>query len=197
MKKDIKEFNYPLSIFTFACIVYAVSTFFLNIFLSLKGVALEAWANLLIFALILIVYTIIVFLKNIVIKSFIPKSIAIIYTILSTALNVSLAIVAELNMWHWTTVILLAAYSLIITILLKYLRLNSYLLRSFIYYLISIFSFFLLTNVIGRYKAGNLNILLFGIFTHTYIVMSIVFFYVKRSFLQIENEEQDYKKQFD
>ena len=197
MKKDIKEFNYPLSIFTFACIVYAVSTFFLNIFLSLKGVALEVWANLLIFALILIVSSIIVLVKKIAIKSFIPKSIAIIYTILSTALNVSLAIVAELNMWHWTTVILLAAYSLIITILLKYLRLNSYLLRSFINYLISIFSFFLLTNVIGRYKAGDLNILFFGIFTLTYIVMSIVFFYVKRSFLQIENEEQDYKKQFD
>ena len=142
MKKDIKEFNYPLSIFTFACIVYAVSTFFLNIFLSLKGVVLEVWANLLIFALILIVSTIIVLVKKIAIKSFIPKSIAVIYTILSTALNVSLAIVAELNMWHWTTVALLATYSLIISILLKYLRLNSYLLRSFIYYLISIFTFF-------------------------------------------------------
>lgn len=197
MKKNKTIINYPLSILSLTCIIFAIFTFVLNIFLSVKRVVLEVWANLLIFCVILIVSAIIVLSKKLVIKSFVLKASTIIFSILSISLNITLAIVAKLNMWHWYTVVLIAAYSLAVTFMLKYLRLNSYLLRAFIYYCVSIVSFYLLTNVIGGYKAGNTNILLFGIFTLAYIIASIVFFYIKRSFFKFENEEQEYKKQFD
>ena len=197
MKKSDKSINYPLSISIFACVLYAISTFVLNIFLSLNSVVLEVWANLLIFCLLFIVSTIIVLTKKVSIKSFILKTTTILYTVLSFILNITFAITASLSMWHWTTIVLLAVYSVAISLMLVFLKINSYLIRTLIYYVVSYICFFILTNVIGGYTAGNLTIILFGIFALSYIAGSIIFFYIKRSFLQIENEEQEYKKQFD
>ena len=197
MKKTEKPINYPLSIFIFACVIYSIFNVIFSFLLTRRNVVLEVWANLLIYTLIFIVSAIVVLSKKLVLKSFILKASTVIYTVLSVILNIVFAIISSISMWHWTTVVLLVVYSIAVSLLLAYLKLNSYLLRTLIYYVISIASFYLLTNVIGGYTAGNTTIMLFGIFTLTYIVGSVIYFYIKRSFFAIENEEQEYKKQFD
>ena len=199
MKQKEKKENIPIVILILTCVLYAPTSILINLFcaLTLHGKLLQAWANLIIFALILIVSMFIYFPFKIQAKNYIIKRTSIIYTIVSFIVNTVVFIIENGRIWTYNSLILILCYSLITALLMKYLKIKSYLVKTFIYYALSLASFLLLTIAIAGYKTGNLVMIFIGSFTIFYVISSITYFYVKRSFVSYENEEKVYKRQFD
>lgn len=199
MKQKEKKENLPISILILSCVLYAPTSILINLICSvtLHGKLLQAWANLIIFAITLIAALFIYFSFRIRAKNFIIKRASTIYTSISFIFNTFVFIIENGKIWTYDSIILILLYSVITAVLMKFLVIKSYLIKTFLYYVISLTSFLLLTVGIAGYNSGNHVMIFIGSFTIFYVVSSITYFYVKRSFASYENEEKVYKRQFD
>ena len=106
-------------------------------------------------------------------------------------------IIKDGRMWtHWS-IILILAYSILVALLSHYIKVNNFLITSIIYYVVSISAFMTLTVLIADYREKNYSMILFGAFTVFFVFYSIVHFFIKRKFYRFENDEKEYKRQFD
>ena len=199
MKQKEKKDNLPLSILILSCVLYAPTSIIINLIcsLTLNGMLLQAWANLIIFAIFFIVGLFLYFSFRISATNYIVNRSAVIYTTISFILNTLVFIIENGKIWTLYSIILILVYSIFTTLLMKYLKIKSYLIKTLIYYVLSLVSFLILTVGIAGYKTGNLVMIFLGSFTIFYVISSIIYFYVKRSFASYENEEKVYKRQFD
>ena len=198
MNKNVKN-NTILRILSLACLFYLPVTITINLLCSFspKGALLKVWANMILFFICFVIALIVNFKSKFEIKHIILKNIGYIYTIISFAVNLVVYIIEDGKLWKISTMLLIFSYSVVVAILLKYLKIKSYLVSTLIYYCVSLSSFMILTVGIAKYTTGNSTMLLFGIFTIVYVIVSIIYYFVKRSFLSFENEEKSYKRQFD
>ena len=198
---DIKEKQLTvfIKIIKLSCLIYTPVSFFINLLCSLltNGHLLNLWANFLLFAISFLISLFCVFKKKYkeASKFFIYQ--VTIYTVVSFIINSFVFVINDGGMWDIISITLILIYSTIIAFLMFFLKLKSYLISTLIYYAISLASFLLLTVVIADYDKSNSIMILFGSFTIAYIILSIIFFFVKRSFYKYENEEKEYKRQFD
>lgn len=199
MKEKVSSNKFILHILAIACVFYLPCTLFINLICHfvLNGRLLQAWANLIVFFIVFIFALILNIKTKFLIKNGIIRNIGYIYSILSFSINLLVFILEDGKMWTILSMLLILLYSIIASILLQYLKIGNYLVRSLIYYVVSIVSFMILTVGIAKYTEGNSTMLLFGIFTIVYIIIAIVYFYIKRSFYSYENKEKAYKRQFD
>ena len=198
---DIKEKQLTvfIKIIKLSCLIYTPVSFLINLLCSLltNGHLLNLWANFLLFAISFLISLFFVFKKKYkeTSKFFIYQ--VTIYTAVSFIINSFVFIINDGGMWDIVSITLILIYSTIIAFLMFFLKLKSYLISTLIYYAISLASFLLLTVVIANYDKSNSIMILFGSFTIAYIILSIIFFFIKRSFYKYENEEKEYKRQFD
>ncbi|MBE6673688.1 MAG: hypothetical protein E7596_01120 [Ruminococcaceae bacterium] len=199
MNKKEKKEKLPLLILILSCVVYAPTSILINLVcsLTLNEKLLQAWANLIIFAISFIIGLFLYFLFHVSANNPIINYSATIYTIISFIINTFVFIIEDGKVWTKYSIILILCYSLIIALTIRYLKIKSYLIKSLIYYALSLASFLILTVVIAGYNTGNLVMIFIGSFTIFYVISSVTYFYVKRSFASYENEEKAYKRQFD
>ncbi|MBQ8145273.1 MAG: hypothetical protein IJ039_00675 [Clostridia bacterium] len=199
MNEKVKSNKNILHILEIACFFYLPITFTINFLchFMLNGKLLQAWANLIIFLITFVIALIVGFKSQFRIKDGIVRNTCSIYTILSFIINTFVFIIDDGKMWSVKSMILILSFAIIIALLLRYLKIKLYLIRTLIYYCVCLAAFMFLTVGIAEYTNGNNTMLLFGIFTIVYAIISIIYFYVKRSFLSFENDEKNYKRQFD
>ena len=197
MNNKIKPNNKFLHILILACFFYLPLTIIVNFFCSLDGKLLKFWANLILFAIALIFAIFIGLKTNFYIKFDIIRNTCYIYTLISFVVNLFVYVINDGRLWAFSSILIILSYSIAISILFKFLKIKAYLIRTLIYYCISLASFMILTVGIAKYTTGNNTMLLFGIFSIIYAVLSIAYYYVKRTFASYENEEKNYKRQFD
>ena len=199
MKKNEKPVLKPIDLLILSCVIYTPITIIINLLchLMLHGAMLKIWANLIVFGVSALIASIAFFAKKVKIKDLIVSRTAWIYTILSFLINTFVYIIWEGYLWKIWTIILLFSYALIVSVLMKILKIKNYLIRTLIYYALSLGAFLTMTLAIADYDSGNSAMLLFAFFTVFYIVSSFLFYFVRRSFLAYENEEKEYKRQFD
>ena len=89
MQKKQKPYEHTLNVLHLSCALYVPTTIIINLLCHffLYGKLLQAWANLIIFAIICITSTCIYFAKHLHIKSFIFKCFSSVYTVLSFMIN--------------------------------------------------------------------------------------------------------------
>ena len=198
MNDKLKSNNKFLHILILTCFFYLPLNITINLLCSLgQGKLLKIWANFILFA-IAFIFAIFVGLKTkFTIKSDIIRNTCPIFVIISFVINLFVYIIEDGKIWTLNSIFVILVYSVAISTLLKCLRIKAYLLRTLIYYCVSLASFMILTVGIAKYTSGNSTMLLFGIFTISYAIVSIVYFFIKRAFSSFENEEKTYKRQFD
>ncbi len=199
MKQKEKTDNLPLNILILSCVLYAPTSILINLIcsLTLNEKLLQAWANLIIFAIALVIGLFLYFSFRVRAVNYIINRSAVIYTVISFILNTLVFIIENGKIWTLYSIVLILVYSIVTALFMKYIKIKSYLIKTLIYYVLSLASFLILTVGIAGYKSGNLVMIFFGSFTIFYVISSITYFYVKRSFASYENEEKVYKRQFD
>lgn len=195
------------NILTYACAIFAPLSFSVNVicgFSLFEHSLLKLWACALIFGLSFFIALAIVICKKTRIKNNVIKHSAVLYTILSFVLGLYHVMFEAIHdfevkdtMWSVYSFILIFAYSILTSVMLSFIKIKYFLISTLIYYAVGLSSFLVLTTVIGEHGEGNGTMILFGTFTIIYAVSSAVYFFVKRAFAQFENEEKDYKPQFD
>lgn len=199
MNNKVKPTNKFLNILFLSCIFFTPASIVINLFsyFFLGGRLMHAWASFFVFCVAFIVSSILVVKKNADIKNFIIRASASIYTIISFLLNLFVFIIMDGSLWKIQSILLIIAYALIVALLMKYMTVKSYLIKSLVYYAISIIFFLILTVSIAKYNSGNTVVIIFIVFSAVFILFSVLLFYIKRTFFKYENEEKAYKKQFD
>ncbi len=190
----------PLSILIFACVIFAPFSFLINFICGISitpTTLLQLWASILIFAIMFLISLIVTFVKKINYRKRAINYFACAYTSISFVLNTFAAIVEGTSVWSIYSLLLVAGYSILISVLFTFIKIKNYLLSTFVYYILSITAFLILTIVIAECNEGYQIMLSFGIFSVSFAISSVIYFYVKRSIAQIENEEKTYKPLFD
>ena len=189
-----------LSILTLSCIIFTPLSFLISVVYGLaftpKNV-LQLPGFAVIFPITFIIALIIVFLKEINYKKTPIGCFSCTYTALTFILSTFVMFVSGTTLWSLYSVLLITGYSLIVTLIRKFIKLKSYLLTTVIYYAASVISFLILIAPIGGYSTGNQVMLSLGIFTACYAVASMSYFLFKRSMQKCDNEDMDYKPMFD
>lgn len=200
MKEKIEFKPTLLSILILACAIFAPISFLINFICGITvtpATALHLWASILIFAISFVISLTVTFAKKINYKKHLFNYFACAYTAIYFVLNTFAAIVSGTMVCSLYSMLLNLAYSAVVAVLFTYVKIKNYLLSTLIYYLLSIIAFLILTVVIADCNEGYQIMLSFGIFSLSYAVISIIYFYVKRSIAEIENEEKAYKPMFD
>ena len=189
------------SILILSCSIYAPLCALINFLCGVSLTAttlLKLWAIVVIFAFTFVIALVIAVTKKINYENLSWYAYCVcIYSILSAALTVYSSIFVGSYIWSLYSLFLVIAYSSIVSLLLSFVKIKSYLISTLMYYAISLAAFMVLTTVIASYNKGNLTMILFGSFSLFYTVCSILYYFVKRSFAQYDNEEKEYKPQFD
>jgi hypothetical protein len=201
MKKKKKELpsNTPVALFVLTSVIYTPITIFLNIlcYFLLHKQLLVAWANLLIFCVVAIGSAIALYGSHLYCKIKFVNRTATIYTIISFTVNAFVFIILDGSLWKLSTILLIFGYAALTSLLMEFLKIKSYLLRTLIYFVISLVFFLIMTILIANYTEGNTEMLLFLFFTIFYFFCSVIYYNIKRSAESLDNEEKTYKKQFD
>lgn len=203
MKKVDNKSPDILTILILSCAIYSVISVLINLICSLSikvTTMLQLWACVIIFAISFIFATIFAFKKKIRVELShnIIYSMFCFYTVLSALLSaIALIIPAGTMLWCLYSMLLVIAYSLIISLMRAYLKVKNYLISALIYYGVSLITFMILTNLIAQFNEGNQTMIFFGSFSIAYLILAVLYFYIKRSFERIDNEEKSYKQQFD
>lgn len=193
--------NYAiLNILALSCVFFAPITFFLNficaISISTRSV-LQLWACIFVFAVSFLISLIVYFLKGTKIKNKLYRNINCFYSIISIVFCTIAAIIQNPTITNIYVQLTIVAYAFVASAVISFLKVKSYLLQAIIHYIISVAPFLLITSVISDIVTGNGTMILLGSFTGVYLLITIAYFYFKRSFAQIDNEEKAYKPQFD
>jgi len=189
-----------LTVLALTCIAFTPLSFIINFICGVSitiSTMLQLWAGILIFALCFLISLIKMIIKKINYKKSAINYFSYLYTAIYFVLNIFVMAVDNTNIWNLFSLLILVPYSAIIAILMQYLRLNSFLLREIIYYALSVTSFLLLTSVIGDYNQGYMTMILFGTFTVVFSIGAFIYYLVKRSIEQAENDDKAYKPMFD
>ena len=201
MKKKKNELpsNTPIALFVLTSVIYTPVTIGINVlcYLLLHRQLLVAWANLLIFCVIALGSAIALYGCHSYCKNKLINRIATIYTLISFPINAFVYIIMDGSLWKLSTIFLIFGYAVLTSVLIEFLKIKSYLIRTFIYYVISLVSFLTVTILIANYTEGTAEMLLFLFFTIFYFFCSIVFYYIRRSVENLDNEDKAYKRQFD
>lgn len=192
-------------ILNLTCFLYSVTCLLINSIsfvvtsYALKGIPklFSLSGTFIVFLISLIVSAILVYKRGTIIKLPIINKIAILYSIFSSILIILVYFIEDGALWKFQTIILVLFYSIIISILFEYLKIKNKLLSYFIYYLVSIVAFSILTISIAQYGEGNNKIILLLTFTISFIALSVAHFFIKKAFAKYDNEEKTYKKQFE
>ena len=196
-KKDI-----ILSIVLISSLLFTFFSLLFNSFYSLILWPLlpNIGANLLIFLVSFVFATAIFLISNKVDRPIIIERINFIY--LSTVLYSSIFIIFNIStllfkdVWNLYTIFIILALSLILSMIKKYVKINNYLLKSLIYYLIISIPYFIITFLFAGYSKGNQIIIVFSIYTIIYVIINIIIFSIIRTKNKLDNEQKQYSKQF-
>lgn len=201
MKEKAKEKSNKsfLEILKISCIIYSPFTIIINIIcaLTMQGNLLNFKAIAFIYALCFLTSLILVlkFKKKIEYKPLIFSS--CLYATIAFIIQVFVHIIVDGSLWDIKSILLIFAYSVVISILINFVKLKNYILSSLMYYTVSVISFMILTLFIADYNNSNNAMLFFGSFTFIFIIFDIVYYFVKKSFTKYDNEEKPYIRQFD
>ena len=199
--KTKEEFKpHILTVLALACIIFTPFSFIINFICGVSITAstlLQLWAGILIFSLCFIFALIMMLVKKVNYKKSAINYCSYLYTSIYFIINIFVMAVEGTSLWNLYSLLLLVPYSVIMAILMQKLKLNSYLLRALIYYTLSVTSFLILTSAIGNYNQGYTTIILFASFTLAFVLCAFVYFFIKRSMAQAENDDKVYKPMFD
>lgn len=199
MKIKEKPSTVFLNILKTSCLFYTPFSIIINSICSLaaNGQLLNLWANCLFFGISFIVSLFFVLKHKNLLKYKILEFIVTIYTLISFIINTFVFIINDGSMWDIKSIFLIFGYSVIISSLIRFVNLKNYLISSIIYYTVSLAAFLTITLAIAKYNTGNNAMIFFGSFTVVYVILAIIYFFIKRTFTKFENEEKVYKRQFD
>ncbi len=203
MKKEIKQPLKITDVLRLSCLYFAPIFFIINFICALisgNGVMLVPWASALIFALTFIVALIISIVKKPCERSAalsIITNCCCFFAAISFIITLVVFIINDGSIWNLWGLLLVLSVSTVISLLMYFVKLKSFLVSAFMYYAVSVASFMVLITGVGKYTQGNIAIISFSIYSSVFVVSAIVYFFIKRSFEQIENEEKTYKRQFD
>ena len=199
MKVKEKSSTVFLNILKFSCILYSPLAIIINIICAIatKGNLLNIKAIAFIYAICFIV-SLIVELKSKKKIEFKPLLYAsCFYAVIALVIQAFVHIISDGNLWDIKSILLILGYSVVVSVLINYVKLKNYVLSSLMYYAISVISFMILTIFIADYDKSNNAMLFFGGFTFIFIIIAIIYYFVKKSFKKYENEEKPYVRQFD
>ena len=189
-----------LTVLATACITFTPFSFIINFICGVSitvNTLLQLWAGILIFALCFIFALVRMLVKKVNYKKSGTNYFSYFYTAIYFIINIFVLAVEGTNLWNLFSLLLLVPYSAIMASLMRFMKINSFLLREIIYYAVSITAFLLLTSVIGDYNQGYTTMILFGTFTLVFTIGAFIYFLIKRSIAQAENEDKAYKPMFD
>ena len=116
------------------------------------------------------------------------------YSLIFIIVNVSTLLFKDI--WNIYTIYILLALSIVVSLILLYLPLKNYLVRSLIYYIVIAIPYFIITLVFGNYGDDNSEIIVFFVYTIAYTVARIIAFIILKSNNNIENNKKEYSKMF-
>ena len=203
MKKETPQPLKITDVLRRSCLYFAPIFFLINLICVLatgNSVMLVPWASALIFALTYVIALIVTSLKkpkhN---KKFykIVTNTSCIFSSVSFLITLVVYLLNDGSIWNIWGLLLVLFTSALISVLIEFLTIKSFLIKALIFYAVSVSSFICLITAVGHYTQGNVALISFSIYSAVYVVSAIIFFVIKRLFEQFDNEEKEYKRQFD
>ena len=200
--------NTSLSIFLditrFTCLFYTPLMVIINLFcgLNLNGKLLHWWANLILLAISFIVAIFPSVKKH---KSNVFDKIAfklvfkasIFFTVVSILVNILVLMIENGIFWSLSSILLILLYSISMSIMTHFIKIKSYLASTLIYYVSNCLYFSLLTINIAGLGKGNALIIVIAVFSLSYALLSVIYYLIKKSIKQLDEDEKVYKRQFE
>ena len=100
------------------------------------------------------------------------------------------------NLWNLQLMLYLLGFSVVEAIMLKVLKINNYLIKAIIQFVVIGIFYFILTLAI--FKIGSGSALIFVIFAYlvVFAISSTAYYFIISQIKKAKNDEKKYKKQF-
>ena len=194
-------------ILALSCLIFAPISIILNAISAIAvgpKVLLKVGTILILFLLIVFVVSIIILLKSDRIKKLENKKNVFIYSSLFyTGFSVIINIIAWLmqseksgNLWNIYTIITLLIFSIVISLVIRYLRTNSIVLSSIVYLIVTAVPYFVILVGITEFFKGAKVFIPIGIYLLIYGITVTAFAVKKYKKIEKELNEKPYEKQF-
>lgn len=189
------------------CLSYMISSFIINFVTWLfsyneqQSRMLEIWANIIIFAICLIICSIVVYKRRKKEKSakyiaHFASVTAIIYTLSTTVINIIQYIIKKENFWNGYTLLIILLFSMVASLLILKIKIRGYLIASiFNFFVIGIF-YYIIFVVKAGYTKGNSLLISISIYLAIYIASAIIYYLITKSKRKKQNSEKAYKSLF-
>ncbi len=199
-----KKLSIFIPLIKYTCLYFLVASLFLNLltffmFLS-DGLheLLVVWANLIVFLVCFIAGAIVVLIKNksnrlnhtIDLLSFAT----FLYAIEFLGINIIGSFIGKI--WTIYTILLIFAFSFLISLLRHIMKFKNYFLHALIYFFVFGIFYSLVVLTIAGYGSGNAIIIVVGIYSIAYIICALIYFFIKKHKEINENNKKKYTSQF-
>ncbi len=199
-----KKLSIFVPLIKYTCLYFLIASLFLNLltffmFLS-DGLheLLAVWANLIVFLVCFIVSAIVVCIKkksnklNSTIDYFSFATFS--YTIEFLGINIIGSFLGKI--WTIYTILLIFAFSFLISLLRYVMKFKNYFLHAIIYFFVLGIFYSLVVLTIAGYGSGNTIIIVVGIYSIVYIICALLYFFIKKHKEENENNKKQYQSQF-
>ena len=162
---------------------------------------LEIWANIIIFAICLIICSIVVYKRRKKEKSakyiaHFASVTAIIYTLSTTVINIIQYIIKKENFWNGYTLLILLLFSIVSSFLMLKLKFKNYLVLSILHFFIIGIFYYIIFVVKAGYTNGNSLLISLSIYSVIYIASTIVYYLITKKKRKKQNSEKNYNNLF-
>ena len=199
--------NLVIKMLFLTCILFAPITLLVDILISIivsKSSLLSLGATFIILLVCFIISAFVITLKESSPKALTKARILYyscsFYTFLSILLKFVVTIVnlSKKIVWNTTifSIILIFTFSILISICILYLKINSIVLKITIYFFVIGIFYYLLTVTIGGLNVGNYLILILSTYVLGFALAFAVVLFIKSHKKNKENENTPYQKQF-
>lgn len=162
---------------------------------------LKIRANLLIFLVCFIVWTILIYKKRkkenfINVKIPLLFTCGIVYTLSFFLLNTTQYIIEIANFWDGYSLLLLLLFGFVSSLLIEKIKIKNYLLSSILNYIVVGIFYYIFYVVKANFKSGTSLLISIGIYTIIFTISAIVYYLVVAKKQTKENTEKEYKNLF-
>ncbi|MBO5440523.1 MAG: hypothetical protein J6A53_07710 [Clostridia bacterium] len=189
------------------CLSYMISSFIINFVTWLfsyneqQSRMLEIWANIIIFAICLIICSIVVYKgrkkeKNAKYIAHFASVTAIIYTLSTTVINIIQYIIKKENFWNGYTLLILLLFSIVSSFLMLKVKFKNYLVLSILHFFIIGIFYYIIFVVKAGYTNGNSLLISLSIYSVIYIALTIVYYLITKKKRKKQNSEKNYNNLF-